>query len=101
MHGFVHEIGKQNMSDYLFIQFDQRLFEDKITISPISGALIIEEWDHIKEHYCFAFMPQIRYYPIPDLELSLTGVIIKGKGNGFFTSLQEFDQMIFKTVYSF
>jgi hypothetical protein len=101
MHGFIHENGNQNMSDYLFLKFDQRLLDDKLTISPVSGAFIIEQWKNIKEHYCFAYMPQIKFNPIPDLELSLTGVIIKGKGNGIFTALQEYDQIILKVNYSF
>ena len=101
MHGFIHENGNQNMSDYLFLKFDQRLLDDKITISPVSGAFIIEQWKSIKEHYCIAYMPQIKYNPVPDLELNLTGVIIKGKGNGIFTALQEYDQIILKATYSF
>ncbi len=101
MHGFIHENGNQNMSDYLFLRYDQRLLDDKIIISPVSGAFIIEQWKNIKEHYCFAYMPQIKYNPVPDLELSLTGVIIKGKGNGIFTALQEYDQIILKVNYSF
>lgn len=101
MHGFIHENGSQNMSDYLFLKFDQRLLDDKITISPVSGAFIVEEWKNIKEHYCVAYMPQIKYNPVPDLELSLTGVLIKGKGNGIFTALQEYDQIILKATYSF
>jgi hypothetical protein len=101
MHGFIHECGTQNMSDYLFLRFDQRLLDDKITLSPISGAIIIDKWKKISENYSFAYIPQITYNPVPDLELSVSAVIIKGKGNGIFTALQDYDQIILKGTYSF
>jgi hypothetical protein len=101
MHGFIHECGNQNMSDYLFLRFDQRLFDDKITFSPISGAFIINKWTKISDNYSFAYIPQIVYNPVPDFELSLSAVLIKGKGNGIFAALQDYDQIILKGTYSF
>ncbi len=101
MHGFIHECGNQNMSDYFFVRYDQRLLDDKITLSPISGAFIVDKWKKISENYSFAYIPQISYNPVSDLELSLSAVLIKGKGNGIFTALQEFDQIILKGTYSF
>jgi hypothetical protein len=101
MHGFIQVCGNQNMSDYMFLKFDQRLFDDKITFSPINGAFIINKWTKISENYSLAYIPQIVYNPIPDLEISLSAVLIKGKGNGIFTALQDYDQIILKGTYSF
>lgn len=101
MHGFIHERGNEHMSDYLFLRYDQRLLDDKITLSPISGAFIITNWSKAKDNFCLIYSPQIAYNPTPDFQLALSTAIIYGKGDGVFTSLQDFDQIILKAIYSF
>lgn len=101
MHGFVHERGTVELNDYLFVRYDQRLFNDKVTLSPLSGAFVVTDWKELKDNYAIIYMPQVAYYPIPEVELNLSYVWMKGKGEGLFASFSNFNMLVLKAKFSF
>jgi len=101
MHGFIHERGAKELSDYLFLRYDFRLLNDRLYLAPISGAVIISDWKEVKNNYALVYMPQISYYPIPEVELSLSYIWLNGKGEGLFSKIQDYDMFLIKAKFAF
>jgi hypothetical protein len=69
--------------DYFFLRYDQSFFNNKLKISPVSGAFIVTDWSDIKNNYAWAYMPEIIYQATPNTEISLSSVFFDGKGSNF------------------
>jgi len=100
-HGFFFERGKQNLNDYYFVHLDKTFFYDKLKVMPLSGALIINDYNNLSDNYALIFMPQITYKPVDNAEITLSTAIIDGKGSNMFSSIKDFDMFIFKFKYEF
>jgi len=101
IHGFIHEKGKDALNDYFFLRYDKGFFNDKLKISPISGAFIVTDWTDIKENYALAYMPEIIYQATANTQLSLSSVFFDGKGNNLFANMKDYDMFMFKFKYIF
>ena len=101
IHGFIHEKGKDALNDYFFLRYDKSLFNDKLKISPLSGAFIVTDWTAIKENYALAYMPEIIYKATVNTEISLSTVFFDGKGDNLFANMKDYDMFLFKLRYAF
>jgi len=101
IHGFIHEKGSDALNDYFFLRYDKGFFNEKLKISPLSGAFIVTDWLDIKENYALAYMPEIIYQATPNTELSISSVFFNGKGNNLFTNMKDYDMFVFKFKYNF
>ena len=101
LHGFIHERGNENLSDYFFIRYEKKFFDEKLKIAPISGAFIVTHWDKIKDNYAIAYIPQITYKATDDVEITLSAAIFDGKGDNIFANLKDYNMFMFKLKYSF
>jgi hypothetical protein len=101
IHGFIHERGADALNDYFFLRYDKGFFNEKLKISPVSGAFIVTDWKNVKENYALAYMPEISYQATPNALISLSPVFFDGKGLNLFASLKDYDMFIFKLTYSF
>jgi hypothetical protein len=101
IHGFIHERGNDALNDYFFLRYDKRFFNDKLKISPLSGAFIVTDWNDLKENYALAYMPEIIYRATANTELSLSTVLFEGKGNNLFADMKDHDMFIFSLKYTF
>ena len=101
IHGFIHERGKDALNDYFFIRYDRGFFNDKLKISPLSGAFIVTDWSNIQENYAFAYMPEIIYSATVNTEISLSAAFFDGKGDNLFGNMKDYDMFIFKLKYAF
>lgn len=101
IHGFIHERGKNALNDYFFLRCERNYFNEKLTISLLSGAFIVTDWKDIKENYAIAYMPEIIYKATVNTEISLSPVLFNGKGDNLFTSMKDYDMFILKVQYSF
>jgi hypothetical protein len=101
IHGFIHERGKEALNDYFFIRYDKGFFNDKLKISPLSGAFIVTDWKNISENYAFAYMPEIIYKATVNSEISVSVVLFDGKGDNLFSNMKDFDMFMFKLKYAF
>lgn len=101
IHGFIHERGNDALNDYFFIRYDKGFFNDKLIISPLSGAFIVTDWKDISENYAFAYMPEIIYKATVNSEISLSTVFFDGKGDNLFANMKDFDMFMFKLKYNF
>ena len=101
IHGFIHERGNDALNDYFFLRYEKSYLNDKLKISPLSGAFIVTDWKRIKDNYALAYMPEIIYWATVNTEISLSSVIFGGKGDNLFASMKEYDMFLFKVKYSF
>lgn len=101
MHGFFHERGQGELNDYFFVQYNHPFFDGKLSVVPLSGAFIVNNWKEVKENYSLVYMPEIIYNPIPEVAITLSYIWMKGKGAGMFSAIQDYDMFVIKAKYSF
>ena len=101
LHGFIHERGNENLNDYFFLRYEKKFFNEKLKIAPIGGGFIVTDWDKIKDNYALVYMPEISYKATDNAEITLSTIIIEGKGANLFVKMKDYDMFIFKLKYSF
>ncbi|MBN2615958.1 MAG: hypothetical protein JXR71_09720 [Bacteroidales bacterium] len=101
LHGFVNEVGRGNLNDYLFARYEQKFLNDKLNVIPLSGAIIVSDWKEVKNNYAVAYMPEVSYMATDNAELSVSAVFFKGKGDNLFANLNGYNMLVFKVKYSF
>lgn len=101
VHGFMHERGKNELNDYILVNVDKSFFYDKLKIAPLSGAIIISDYNDLSNNFAFAYIPQITYKPTPNAELIFSTTIFDGKGNNLFTDFYQKNLFMLKFKYSF
>ena len=101
IHGFIHERGKEALNDYFFLRYNKGFFNDKLKISPLSGAMIVTDWKDIKNNYALAYLPEIIYAATVNTEISLAFVLFDGKGNNLFANMKDYDMFAIKLNHVF
>ena len=101
IHGFIQERGKEALNDYFFLRYDKGFFNDKLKISPLSGAFIVTDWKNIQNNYALAYMPEIIYAATVNTEISLAVVLFEGEGKNLFANMKDYDMFMFKLKYVF
>jgi hypothetical protein len=88
LHGFIHERGNEDLSDYFFLRYEKTFFNEKLKLMPLSGAFIVTDWKNLNENFAYAYMPEVVYFATPEMEISLSAVLFEGKGNNLFAGLK-------------
>lgn len=101
IHGFLHERGKDDLNDYYFLKLEKGFFYEKLKIAPLAGAFIVSDYSDLKNNYAYVYMPEVKYMPIENFELTLSTAIIDGKGNNLFSGMKDYDMFIMKIKYFF
>ncbi|MDR4987838.1 MAG: DUF1302 family protein [Bacteroidales bacterium] len=89
VHGFLHESGKGNLNDYLFLQAERSFRNNTIVVQPLSGGISIADRDNLEDNYALFYTPEIRFRGIDNLEVALGGFFFAGKGDHLFASLKD------------
>jgi len=101
IRGFIHERGKDNLNDYFAFRLEKKFFNDVLKVTPIGGALAINDWNDAKNNYGLAYAPTVGYQFSDNVELSLGAFILDGKGTNLFGSIKDKDEVFFKVKMSF
>ena len=101
MHGFFHERGKDDLNDYFFVRFEQKLFNEKLKIVPLGGGFIVSDWNDVANNYALIFAPEIAYQATDNAEITLGATVFDGKGKNIFANLSDYNWALFKVKYSF
>ena len=101
LHGFFNERSKDELHDYLVGRIEQSFLNDELKIVPFGFALTITDWDDMGNNYGIAGMPEISYYPVDNVELTLGFTILEGEGDNMFSSVKDNDEVYFKAKVSF
>jgi hypothetical protein len=72
-----------------------------LKLLPIAGALVINDWNNIKNNYGFVISPTIYYYPSNNIELVLGSYILDGRGSNIFGSIKNLDELVFRLKVNF
>jgi len=101
LHGFLNEEGKDNLNDYFMLRSEHTFFDEKLKISPLSGAFVVSNWDDVKNNYALMYVPEISYKATDNAEITLGAYIFDGKGGNLFAGLKDYSMATFKLKYSF
>ncbi len=100
VHGFVHELGRDALHDYLVGGVEQKFRNDTIKLT-VAAAVETPDITDIGDDYALIGMPEIAYYPADNSELTAGVRLISGKGHSSFGQLSEMDEIYLKFKYSF
>jgi hypothetical protein len=101
LHGFLHEQGSENLNDYLTFGAEQSFLNSKLTLVPVSFAISVSDWDDPTENYGLAYVPELTYRPVDNIELTIGGAILHGEGENLFRQLNDRDELYLKARASF
>ncbi len=101
LHGFLHERGSDNLNDYLAFRVEQDAMGDKLTIIPISVLLSVSDWEAPEENYGVAYVPELRYKPVDNVEMTVSCSVLHGEGDNMFSQLGDLDDLFLKVRASF
>jgi hypothetical protein len=100
VHGFVHELGRDALHDYLVGGVEKKFRNDTLKLT-VAGAVETPEITDIGDDYALIGMPEISYYPADNSEITAGLRLISGKGQSSFGQLSEMDEVYLKFKYSF
>ncbi len=101
LHGFVGERGRENLYDYFFTQYSMKFFDDRLELSPLSGAFIVSDWSDIPNNYAVIFAPGFSFMATDNLKIELSTPLFFGKGDSMFAGLTDYNMFMFKLKYNF
>jgi len=93
IHGFDHEIVKDQLNDYIITRIEKSFFSDKLKIMPCTVVFSAHEWSSIADSYGFAYIPEVEFHPVDNLEFDIGSYIIYGKGSSLFANLKDDDAL--------
>lgn len=96
IHGFIGEIGKDNLGDYIMIALEKSFINDELTIR-LAGGIEIQNRDKIS----FIPLPELSYKPGYGFELALGAYIIEGDKETTFGKWDDKDEVYLKIKKSF
>ncbi len=100
-HGFLHERGASELSDYFLVNVEWRLFHDKLKLIPLAGCLAISEWRQWPDQMTLIWVPSIEYRGAANAEIVAGIRVITGPGDSSFGRLKDRDEFFLRFKYSF
>ena len=101
LHGFTGERGKTNLEDYLFLGSEYLFLNDRLKLSPLNSSLEIKDYKDLKQNLALVYTPELTYYPMDNVELSIGVRLIQGGENTKFGRIKNDDELYFRVKYSF
>jgi hypothetical protein len=101
LHGFFQEQGADNLEDYFVFGLDWKLFDDRITISPLGVVLEIKDWRDLRHNCAILAAPSLTILPIDNAELIVGVHWIQGASTTTFGKLDGNNEVFLQAKYSF
>jgi len=101
LHGFMHESGRKNLNDYLFIRAEQKFFNNKVNFSPLNGGFVVSDWIDPWNNHALVYVPELSYQATDNTMVTLSATIFDGKGESLFAKLKGYNMIMLKVKYSF
>jgi hypothetical protein len=99
--GFAYENTPDDLGNYLFFGFEWKLFDDQLLIGPIGIALEVDDFRDFSGTWAFVFNPEVSYYPVDAVRLSLGLRWIEGEDGTLFGLWKEQGEIYFEGQFSF
>lgn len=100
VHGFIHELGRDALHDYLVGGIEKKFRNDTIKLT-MAAAVEAPDIADVGDDHAVIGMPEIAYYPADNSEIVAGARIISGKGRSNFGQLSEMDETNLTFKYSF
>lgn len=85
VHGFFHEEGGKNLTDYLVWVCEWKSSDEKIKLAPLNGTINVKKFKNFKDSYAVFWLPEASYRPIDNIELILGAhCIFAGRESSFY-----------------
>jgi hypothetical protein len=101
LHGFFHEAGQGALEDYFAVGLDWRLFDEKLTLSPLSGVIEVKNWSDLSRSTAILASPSLTIRPMDNAELVIGLHWIQGAVNSTFGKLNDNNEVYAQARYSF
>lgn len=88
LRGFIHERGRDQLTDYMVIQMQRNFFYDRLAVTPLAGIINITDRKDIPGHYDWIYAPEVTYRGIDNLSVTLGGFFFGGQGNSIFSGMK-------------
>ena len=83
------------------LNWEKTFFNNKLKINPVSGAVIVSDWDDVAKNYAWVYAPFITYYPNINTEINLGARFIGGEGDNMFALVRDKDEVFLSVKFSF
>ncbi|MBF0441132.1 MAG: hypothetical protein HQK54_04445 [Oligoflexales bacterium] len=93
--------GKKDLNDYLMMNLEWKVFDEKLKIAPVTLVGEVHDWDHVKDNYAVVWTPYISYYPVDNAEIKIGYHFLDGKDTTVFGKMRNADDAYLQTRYSF
>ncbi len=101
LHGFMHERGQGHLNDYFVLNYEKRLFNEKLKIQPATIAFVVSDWKDLTANYAVVYMPFLTYMPNENAEIMIGVRLIGGEGDDVFAQYKDKDEFVFGVRYKF
>jgi hypothetical protein len=101
LHGFVQEVGQDNLEDYFEVNLDWRLLDDKIKLTPLSALVEIKDWSNIPGNYAILAAPSVTIHPVDNAELVVGFHWIQATTSTAYSSMSGKNEVFADAHYSF
>jgi hypothetical protein len=101
IHGLFQEAGDGNLHDYLSVGLQWRLFEEKVTLSPLGVIFEVGNWRDIPGSYAVMAAPSVSFRPLDNAELVVGVHWIQAAASSAFGGLSGQNEVFAHARYSF
>jgi len=100
IHGLFHERG-EDLEDYFTLRVERTFLNGELKLSPLTLTATVSDWEAPRENWGAAWIPEVVYTPVDNLELKLGALVLCGKGENIFSQLEERDEVYLRFKVSF
>jgi hypothetical protein len=101
VRGLFQEAGDGNLHDYLSVGLEWRLFDEKVTLSPLGVIFGVANWSDIPGSYAIMAAPSISIRPLDNAELVIGFHWIQAAGSSAFGALSGQNEVFAHARYIF
>jgi hypothetical protein len=101
IHGFYNETGQAALEDYFALGLEWRLFDEKLTLSPLNGVIEVKNWSDLPRSTAILASPSLKIRPMDNAELVIGLHLIQGGVDSTYGKLNGNNEVYAQARYSF
>lgn len=101
LYGFFHENGRDNTTDYLLINLEKTILQNKLLLKPLAGGINVSDRTDIKNNHALFLNPEISYIGRDNLTITAGAFLFYGKGENLFAKMKHARMMTLAVQLAF
>jgi hypothetical protein len=89
LYGFFHENGRDNTTDYLLVNLEKTILQNKLLLKPLAGGVNVSDRTDIKNNHALFLNPEISYIGRDNLTITAGAFLFYGKGENLFAKMKQ------------